>query len=297
MSFIAAISLIGAYEKGWFDFNKMPFLNINLKEKYSTRIIKTLLRYFFGIILTSLIAGISVMPFSIYYFGYFQSYSLLSNFISTPVLGLIVMPFGLISLLLMPLGLEKYPLLLTGYGIEKINNIAHFTAYLPYSSILTSHMPPLTLILISLGILWIYLSNYKPFMIGFLIIICGIFIHFNYKSPDIIISSKGELIAVNSDKGLLPNPSRKERYARKIWLKAFGQKKPAADYKDYWIKDNKYKDLGDNIKFKCNEDYCTYKNNNYKAYILEKEEPLATICQDADIIISRINILNKCAKP
>lgn len=296
MSFIAAISLIGAYEKGWFDFNKMPFLSLSLKERILTRSFKTSLKYFLSIVLTGLIAGLSVMPFSIYYFGYFQSYSLLSNFISTPILGLIVMPFGLISLLLMPLGLEKYPLLLTGYGIEKINNIANLTADLPFSSILTNHMPPLALILISLGILWIYLSNYKPFLIGFLIIICGIFIHFNYKSPDIIISGKGELIAINSDKGLLPNLSRKERYARKIWLKAFGQKKPAGDYKDYWIKDNKYKDLEGNIKFKCNEDYCTYKNNDYKAYILEKETALTTICQDADIIISRINILNKCAK-
>ncbi|MEJ0015407.1 MAG: ComEC/Rec2 family competence protein [Acetobacteraceae bacterium] len=63
--------------------------------------------YLLGLLMTSLLAGTATLPFGAYHFGQVQFYFALSNLAAVPLTGVLVMPAGMLSLGLMPLGWER----------------------------------------------------------------------------------------------------------------------------------------------------------------------------------------------
>ena len=90
------------------------------------------------IVFSSMVAQLATMPFSIYHFHNFTNFSILSNLLAIPITSFIAMPFGFLSLLLMPLqtGLEKFTLQIMGLSIAIIIDIAKFVANLKYSQLI-----------------------------------------------------------------------------------------------------------------------------------------------------------------
>ena len=73
-------------------------------------------------ILTTLIAGsFSSIP-AAYHFGRLAPYGVLANGLAIPVISLAVMPFAVLSVVLMPLGLEGWPLAVLGKGLEMVTS-------------------------------------------------------------------------------------------------------------------------------------------------------------------------------
>ena len=68
-----------------------------------------------------------------------DTYSLLANLLAVPLMGLWIMPWGLLALVLMPLGFESLALVPMGEGIALVNGIARFVSGLPGS---TMTVPP-----------------------------------------------------------------------------------------------------------------------------------------------------------
>ena len=79
---------------------------------------------------TTLVAGLATAPFAIYHFNRFAEYGLLANLAAVPLIGLWVMPGGLLALLLMPFGLEELALEPMGLGLQAIDWIAASVAAL-----------------------------------------------------------------------------------------------------------------------------------------------------------------------
>ena len=124
MSFAATVALVAGYSawrfrrsrEGYFDFlPDMPIAG-------------AIIRVVGGLILTSVIGGLSTAIFSLEHFHRLAGYSLPANLLAMPIITFVVMPAGLVSMLLMPIGLDRLPLDVMGHGLGLVIAIAHTVA-------------------------------------------------------------------------------------------------------------------------------------------------------------------------
>ncbi|WP_299650927.1 ComEC/Rec2 family competence protein [uncultured Jannaschia sp.] len=84
-----------------------------------------------SLLLSSIVAGAATGPFAALHFNRVGQFGVLANMLAVPMMGMAVMPLLLVGLLLMPLGLETLPLMVAGWGIEWILEVARRVAELP----------------------------------------------------------------------------------------------------------------------------------------------------------------------
>ncbi len=101
-----------------------------------------------GAALTALLAGAATAPFAAFHFQRVASLSLLANLAAEPFVALIVMPMALAGVLLMPLGLETYPLWLMGQGLSVVTWIAATVAAWSSDAGAIRMFPPAALLLL-----------------------------------------------------------------------------------------------------------------------------------------------------
>ena len=78
--------------------------------------------------MSSLVAGLATAPIAAAHFNMVSQYGLLANLISVPLMGLVVMPAGVIGLMLMPFELEGAALWVMGQGLAWILGVADWVA-------------------------------------------------------------------------------------------------------------------------------------------------------------------------
>ena len=212
MSFAAVLGLIAFYEK--ISSKLQIFLHAGRLNKW----FKGIIIYILGIIISDFIASIMTMPFAIYHFNMIAIYTTLGNFLAGPIIGIIIMPFVLLSLLLMPLSLDFIPLKIVGYGIDLVNKITAWVSYFPNAGYQVPSIPQWGLIFLVLGFLWLILWQSKWRYWGIIAIVLGLFSAITIRTPDILISPEGKAIAVKNNKGELEIvPLRSGRFVKDIW--------------------------------------------------------------------------------
>ena len=60
-----------------------------------------------------------------------RHYAVLGNLGAMPIMGFVVMPSAAMSVILMPLGLDRVPLHIMGWGIEAMLAVGHWVSCLP----------------------------------------------------------------------------------------------------------------------------------------------------------------------
>ena len=85
-----------------------------------------------GDVVTTLVATTAVAPFAIYYFHRLSHYGVVANLIALPLVSLLIMPIALLSLVAMPFGLEAWPLLVMGFGIDLLVATGKWVASWPW---------------------------------------------------------------------------------------------------------------------------------------------------------------------
>lgn len=210
MSFAAVVALIAFYE------SCRSYVQIKVRDK---NIFKIVLVYLFGIVVSDFIASVATLPYSIYHFNRVAVYTSLGNLLAGPIIGLWIMPFVLISMLLMPLGLDYVPLKILGYGIHWVNEITAYVSALPHAGVPVMSMPMWGLIAITLGGLWLCLWQRKWRHFGWIGIMIGSLSLCLTQTPDVLIDSSGKAIAVK-DKAdnMVVLPSRGKMFIKNIWL-------------------------------------------------------------------------------
>ena len=210
MSFAAVVALIAFYE------SCRNYVQIKVRDK---NIFKIVLVYLFGIVVSDFIASIATLPYSIYHFNRVAVYTSLGNLLAGPIIGLWIMPFVLISMLLMPLGLDYVPLKILGYGIHWVNEITAYVSALPHAGVPVMSMPMWGLIAITLGGLWLCLWQRKWRHFGWIGIMIGSLSLCLTQTPDVLVDSSGKAIAVK-DKAdnMVVLPSRGKMFIKNIWL-------------------------------------------------------------------------------
>ncbi|MCR4281941.1 MAG: ComEC/Rec2 family competence protein, partial [Bauldia sp.] len=107
--------------------------------------------------MTSLVAGLATAPFGAFYFQRVAPLTIVANMAVAPAVGLVVMPMALLSVVLMPFGLEALPLTAMQWGLMWMVTVAKATAAWSEGWGGVRALPPLSLLLVVAGLLWLAL--------------------------------------------------------------------------------------------------------------------------------------------
>jgi competence protein ComEC len=223
MSFAAVAALIAGWE-AWSERRRLNLVDDDaLPGLWATR---WLARAALGVALTTLIAGLATAPFAAYHFERVASYSLLGNLLAAPLISAIIMPFGLLTLVLMPFGLEALPLYVMARGIEALLAASDFVAGLPGAELSAPPMTPLTLLLITAGMLWLCLWRRRWRLLGMPVIGLGLLLIPALNDlPDVLVAPDGRTVAVRDAEGVLRvSGSRADSYT----IEQFFDEEPGA---------------------------------------------------------------------
>ncbi|KXF77360.1 hypothetical protein ATN84_08170 [Paramesorhizobium deserti] len=170
---------------------------------------------------TAVIAGTASGIFALYHFNNTAPLGLLGNVLAVPVISICVMPFAVLSLLMMPLDLEWLPLQVMGTGIEMVKWVAREVAAISPNTN-PGIMPIATLLLWSAGlVLVIFLKTWLR-AVSLLFFATGLILFIREGGPDLIISEDGRLVAMRiGDGALAVNRSRPSRFTIENWQKAY----------------------------------------------------------------------------
>jgi len=242
-----------------------------------------------GLALTSLIAGLATGLFAAYHFQRVAPFGLLANLMAMPIVSLMVMPLALLSVLLMPFGLESAPLQLMAFAINGVVGVAQWVAQLePQGN--TGRIPALTMIAGAAGLLIATLARSKLrfFALPF-VVMAGIGLA-TKSSPDILILENGRQIGVLTAGGKLrlmrPNA---EKFSTEIWHRAFAP---------HLLSElsNKPKRAAIGEGFRCDKLGCVTRVKGVVVAYVKSGMALLEDCAMAHIIVAPFPVAKACAQ-
>lgn len=216
LSFAAVVALIAVYES--MDPLRERLLNHQEREGW----LRAPFLYFLGIVLTTLVATLATTPFTIGIFQKFTLQSVVSNMVAIPLVAFWIMPWGVVSVLGMMVGLEEVPLYMMGQGIDLLTWVASEISTWPGANVQTPPPGPFYFPLIALGGLWLALWKGPWRYWGAVPIVVGIGTLGLYTPPDLVLAREGPMIGIpmEGDKLWVSNP-RIKPFVSDAWLRHF----------------------------------------------------------------------------
>lgn len=153
--------------------------------------------------------------------------------------------------------------------------ITNAIASLQYLVIPIRTFPASSIIIITLGLLWLCLWERNWRFFGIFFIVLGICFSNAYQTPDILINADN--VAAKGSDNLLYSLTRKNRnFVVKTWAKQNGQ--------NQILNHTKYSNPDERLK--CNDYGCIYnKGNNKSVLLVYKKEDISKHCDKVDLII------------
>jgi competence protein ComEC len=269
MSFMAVLALVAVAE------------HVTLRARWRTPEGQFMILPAVGVILaaavvTDIAAGGSTAIFAIYHFNRFPTYSMVSNLIADPIIGLWVMPWGLLAGLTMPFGLEVIPLRLAGYGVGAVNAVARTVATWPHAQV---HVPPMSaaaLVVAACGLLFLCLWRGRLRLAGLAVIAAGLAQPWFATPPDIVVDEDSKVVAISDDHGhLVLRPGWGERFIREVWIERYG------------ASENAWPEPGnETLNLRCDSDGCILHRKGQRVLIAYSATALAEDCEDVDAAVS-----------
>jgi len=275
MSFAAVISLIAAYE--------------GVRERSEARERRgwhrTLAFFLGGIVMSTVIASLAVAPIGAYHFHRSQQYALLANLVAVPICNLIVMPAALITLVVMPLGLESIPLAAMAAGVDIMTAVAYWVAALPGAIASIPEISELSFALMIAGGLWLTLWQTRWRALGLAAIGAGILVAGTNERPDILAGRGGDLVAVRGPDGRLAATGAKSRnFELDRWLQRDGDGRPARDVLKTRV-------------FRCDGIGCTAAAKGLRIAVARHPSAIAEDCARSEILITQQRPPRDCTAP
>jgi competence protein ComEC len=215
MSFGAVVALIAVYETYGARLHRLL---------HSRTISGKVLAYCGGVVITTVVATLGTYPYSIYHFHHLALYSPLANVVAVPLSALWTLPWGVVTCLLMPFGLERVALVPMGWGIDITIWIAQHVSALPGNVWTMPRLPVQGLLLITLGGLWLCLWQGSWRRWGLVAIAAGFAGMMLTRPPDIVIADGGRFVAARASDGHYSVSAGKgETIARSFFASETGQ--------------------------------------------------------------------------
>lgn len=220
MSFSATAGLIAAF--AWWSDRKSALYNQGKrqKRKQPSRIKKWLVPVV-ATAATSIVAGVASGIYSAYHFNNTAPFGLLGNVLSMPVISIIIMPFAVLSLLLMPLQLDWLPLQIMGLGVWAMRQIAEFV-----SSIAPAGNPGIissgAILSWTIALVIAVICTTRLRAVSLIFVLSGFVFYYSETDPDIMIAEDAKLVAVRlADGSLAVNRPRSSKFTIQNWAKAY----------------------------------------------------------------------------
>jgi len=238
-----------------------------------------------AVAVTTLVATLGTYPFSIYHFHHIALYSPLANVIAVPLSALWTLPWGVLTCLLMPFGLESLALVPMGWGIDVTIWVAQNVSILPGNVWPTPRLPPAGLLLIALGGLWLCLWRGLWRRWGIVAIVAGFASIMLTRPPDIVIADTGRLVAARGADGhYFVSADRGESMARSFLAEETGE--ALADWPEAGT------GAGDGLD--CAKASCLYTAHGRTVAIITGEAALPFKCGRLDAIVSQVPVGFRC---
>ncbi len=220
MSFLAVMGLAAFFE--W--WNHRP---IDVKHLASSRLARTI-RYTWrvavGSILTTVVAGGLSSVAAAYHFGRMAPYGTVANGLSLPVVSLVVMPAALTSAMVMPFGLEYYPLKLMELGLWATMWISDLVSTWPGANVIIPKPSLLGVVITVLGATVLCIAAGRMRWLGVVAMVAGVMIGQSAVRPQILIEERASNVAVLDASGnYVFADARKGKFAADKWLKSNGE--------------------------------------------------------------------------
>lgn len=216
LSFAAVVALIATWEL-W-----------KPNEERQRSVPRRILGYLGGIALTSLVAGLATLLFSVYHFQQTSPLGVLGNLFSLPLVGFVMMPAAVFAALLMPFGWEQPALWVMGWSIDRMLDlgalVAGWSAGLSYSPLLT----PLALTIgLAAFASFTFLSTWHR-LIGPVVAVPLVLLFALDRPPDVLIADTTQAIAMRGADGLALVAGKAGSFAVDVWAETYGDPITAA---------------------------------------------------------------------
>lgn len=215
MSFSATLALVALYAR---------WREIQARRERSTVLpawAQTGLTAFSGLVPSAVIGGLSTLIYAAAHFNRLPAYGLLGNLLVMPLIGTVIMPSALLTMLLMPLGLDSPALFLFGWSVEAMLAAARFVAGLG-GQIITGQIPAMAFLLIALGGCLACVFRTPLAVSGLLFIAIGLVIAAltPLPAPAVIIAEDGRLVALDARGATASNRARPPAFIYDQWQRA-----------------------------------------------------------------------------
>ncbi len=272
MSFAAVIGLVAAFER-----LQQPLTRLSHRDLPMAGI----LAYLGAVLLTTLVATLATAPFAAYHFNRIALYGLLGNLVAVPLTALWIMPWGLVVLVTLPLGLSALPLAAMTGGIGVLIDWAGWIAGLPGAMLGVPAVPVWSLLAMVAGGLWLCLWRDRLRWLGLLVVLPALAGPASPPAHDVLISEDTRLVAVRDAAGQLRlSSTRRGRFVAEQWSERRAQG-PAASWAD---------GLGDpgleGVGLGCDALGCVYTRNGWRVAVAAARAALDDDCRHADIVIA-----------
>lgn len=180
--------------------------------------------YFGGIVITSLVAGLATLLFSIYHFQQTSPLGVVGNLFSLPLVGFVSMPAAMFATLLMPFGLEQGPLVVLGWSVDRMLDLATITA--GWSEGLNAS-PLLTPVALGLGLVsfaWFAFVETWQRLIAPVLLVPAVLLLALDQPPDVLVADTTQAVAVRGEAGLELVAGKPESFAVTIWRETWGDR-------------------------------------------------------------------------
>lgn len=235
-------------------------------------------------LVTSLIAGAGSSLPAAYHFGRLSPYGVLANGLAIPVVGLVVMPAALVSVLLMPLGLEWLPLRVMAEGLHLLTIISDRIAALPGADSILARPSVAAVAVMAAGFVWLALFRGSARWAGLPVLAIGAALALQPEPmPDLLVSRAGENVALRNADGLLvPALPRRARFSVEKWLAAGGEEEgmSEASRRGGWT---------------CSGSSCRAKVADRTVLYVSNREGQAVDCKGIDILVTDFPLRGACA--
>jgi competence protein ComEC len=275
MSFGAVVALIAVYEKWGVQFAHLF---------HNGSFVRHIWGYCAAVAVTTVVATVGTEPFAIYHFHHLVLYSPLANVIAVPISAMWTLPWGVISCLLMPFGLEKLALVPMGWGIDLTIWVAQWVAALPGNVWHMPRLPTLGAVLVALGGCWLCLWQRRWRWWGIPVIAAGLAAMLFTRPPDIVLADFGQLLAARMAGGDYAVAEGAEKLPRSFLAHETG-----ADMLPWPARG------GDDSRLDCSAaGRCFYAARGKRVALVTAASGLPVACHTVDAIVAQVPAGSAC---
>ncbi len=265
MSFAATTGLVAFYEKMRKDDTKWQIYRKNWFLKAFA--------YLFAVGVTSIVAQLSVAPFSLFHFQSISVAGVIANIVALPIVSFCVMPLLLFSIISEAIGGLQLLSGLIEAGLVSVLYVAGKTSALPYALLYVAPVSKFVfgLVVSSLLLVLVYRSALSVLMVSIAMLVFAV--DQIQVDEGVLISKSGHTLMVHRSGVLYARGGREHSFRSKIW-------------KQYWGKSPNV--VTKPIEYFCDDGGCGYDLFNNGVFKLQRVKAMSGIrraCSSQAIVI------------